>query len=700
MQRNPGTRSDPSAEVDTRDESDFFSVVHRHLQMDDCLNAAVEAILSAFHASAVEILPLDESAAQRLPVVQKGFSSKSGGAATAQKIGSLAHRVTQSRQPVFLATLDSEKGMHSKNAFQAAAGVPILSPDGTGPDAVLGVYWKAPRAFAEREKKMLADAGQQISVALQNIVRYEGAVQKAQRLIAVSRAITVTRQLGTLDRILDDLTKMLVSALGFDASWIGLVLDDNSTIEGQSGFGTGFIGGAASRRFKAKGSDAHPFSDVIKHQKTEFYTKIRSMPEGEARSWLSALGLASAGFVPISSGEKTLGVIGVFCAEGHPFHEEDGRMLSSVADQAAVAIENTRLYERVKRSEEQYRTLFESVGACLAIVDDQGLFRLVNRAFETLSGFSSKDLVGKRAIFDFFAMNDPAVSQADVKMARPPQRWEEAFHDREGGVKQVFVLTAAVPHSKDILVSMVDLTRERELERRLYESEELASLGELSAGIAHEIRNPLIAINTSVSILQDEKTLSHVGKQVLDVVKEETDHLAAIVNDFLRYARPKQLTLEPEDINKLVKDTVRRFREQCGETIVWIERYDETLPAVLLDRHQFQQVITNLLSNSVDAMPEGGRVFVETGINGKRRKVNQVLVAVRDTGIGIPKDIVSKIFQPFYSTKEKGTGMGLAICHRIISQHSGDIFVDSEPGHGATFTVALPVDTLSGHSHP
>jgi signal transduction histidine kinase len=235
-----------------------------------------------------------------------------------------------------------------------------------------------------------------------------------------------------------------------------------------------------------------------------------------------------------------------------------------------------------------------------------------------------------------------------------------------------------------------DMTQQRELERRLFRSEELAAIGELSAGIAHEIRNPLVAITTAVSLLKDESQLSDEGQQLLDIVKEESDHLAAIVEDFLQFARPKKPTFKEEDIRKFLNAVVKKYRDLDENRVKWVERYEDNLPMVSIDRHQIQQVITNLLLNGLDAMQNDGVLTIEARQE-KSAGQDRVRILVSDSGVGISEDEISKIFQPFYSMKEKGTGMGLAICRRIMEEHDGEILVESKIGKGTTFSLLLPV---------
>jgi signal transduction histidine kinase len=194
--------------------------------------------------------------------------------------------------------------------------------------------------------------------------------------------------------------------------------------------------------------------------------------------------------------------------------------------------------------------------------------------------------------------------------------------------------------------------------------------------------------------LRTRTGLSTDGRQILDVVKEETDHLAAIVDDFLKFARPKKPAIQNEDLNRLVRDIVKRNREPGRPGVDWVEEYDPGLTEVPVDRHQLQQVLTNLIQNGIDAMPSGGSLAVRTTRSGEGGD-SCACVSVSDTGTGVPESEREKIFQPFYSTKEKGTGMGLAICRRIIQEHDGEIILRSEVDRGSAFIVRLRLKSKS-----
>ncbi len=668
------------------------SAVNQSLQLEEVLSTAVERLNEVFEdVSGIEVYLLNQEGKNLFLKAPRSLSPDMIGTGILQKGEGLAGCVVEKGKPVFLESLKGDKRIDDEIVKQeklaSYAGVPLLSFGEV--IGVLGIYFKVPHSFSE-EKELFSELGSRIGIAVHNALLYEQASMRARRFVAISRAITVTRQLGTLNEVLQDITKVLVQSLGFDQSWIGLVDEKNKVLQGKVGFGMGMKAREIFSTYSVTASSKNPAVMAIVKQKPMVYQFVEDIEDEDLKKWLKGLKVQSFGYVPILSGENAVGVIGVFYVTDQAFEQEDVKTLISVAEQSSIAIENAQLYERIKTSEERYRTLFEAAGTSLAIFDENHQFRLVNHAFEKLSGYSKNELVGKETFVSFLINSKWTKKAVIAKLKMPPQSWEGQFVDKNGIVKQVHITTANIPDSSEIFVSLIDMTHQRELERRLFRSEGLAAIGELSAGIAHEIRNPLVAITTSVSLLKDEPQLSQEGQQLLDVVKEESDHLAAIVDDFLQFARPKKPSFHEEDINRLLSDVVNRYKNWKGKKIRLVEHYENNIPPISLDKHQIQQVITNLVMNSLDAMDEDGVLTIETQRE-KKMSEDVVHVMVTDSGVGIPEDEITKIFQPFYSTKEKGTGMGLAICRRIINEHGGEISVESRVGKGTTFSVILPV---------
>ncbi len=235
------------------------------------------------------------------------------------------------------------------------------------------------------------------------------------------------------------------------------------------------------------------------------------------------------------------------------------------------------------------------------------------------------------------------------------------------------------------------------LYQQMKERDRLAAIGEMSAGLAHEIRNPLAAIKGAIQYL-DPTTLHGEDREFLEIVVDEVNRLNGVVSQFLDYSRPLKPSLAPVDVNEVLTRTLKLLQSTVPPGIELVAELGEPPQRVLGDAEQLRQVFINLAQNGFQAMPRGGRLTVSTTVvrdelafwrEGARRP-DQVEICFRDTGPGIPEGERERIFVPFYTTKEKGTGLGLAICLRLVKAHQGTLVVRSPPGGGAEFTVALP----------
>lgn len=231
----------------------------------------------------------------------------------------------------------------------------------------------------------------------------------------------------------------------------------------------------------------------------------------------------------------------------------------------------------------------------------------------------------------------------------------------------------------------------------LAEQKRMAALGAMSAGLAHEIRNPLAGVKGAAQLLQADPSIGVDAREMLDIIVGETDRLNTVVSEFLDYARPFELVLAREPLVDIVRRTLALIRMQgLPDGVVLAEDHDGALPELAVDPVRLGQVFLNLVQNGLHAMPAGGTLTVRTRAARDRRGRPGVEVHVVDTGIGIPTDALPQIFVPFFTTKPHGTGLGLAICQRIVRAHGGEVEVASRSGAGTTFVVFLPASGPSG----
>lgn len=236
------------------------------------------------------------------------------------------------------------------------------------------------------------------------------------------------------------------------------------------------------------------------------------------------------------------------------------------------------------------------------------------------------------------------------------------------------------------------LNKTRKLEAEAQMADRLAYVGTLASGLAHEIRNPLNAMNMNVQMLEEE-SLGRIAedgeefKELLSAIKGEINRLERLVNNFLTYARPQKLTMSESDVNSVVNEVARFLKAEIEQKKIVLElNLDPYVPRVEMDKQQIKQALMNILINSKQVLKEGGKIMIST----KMGSEGKTLIEIKDNGPGIPQEMKNKIFDIFFSTRGGGTGLGLPIAQKIVEMHGGRIHLRSEPGQGTHFTIYLP----------
>ena len=229
----------------------------------------------------------------------------------------------------------------------------------------------------------------------------------------------------------------------------------------------------------------------------------------------------------------------------------------------------------------------------------------------------------------------------------------------------------------------------------MLQAEHLATMGELAAGVAHEIRNPLAGIAGAIEIISKGFPKEHPDREILEDLRQEVRRIEKVLNDLLAYARPKAPQFGVADLKETIARTLQLARQQIGnKNVEFSIQVSPQLPNFRMDPEQLQQVLLNLVLNGIQAIPQEGRVSIQArvlGGPGTPNRPDYVEITVTDTGVGIPREQMEKIFRPFYTTKRGGTGLGLSLCRRIISQHGGTLTAESEVGKGSRFNIRFPM---------
>lgn len=236
--------------------------------------------------------------------------------------------------------------------------------------------------------------------------------------------------------------------------------------------------------------------------------------------------------------------------------------------------------------------------------------------------------------------------------------------------------------------SFDQMTRELKLSRdKLVQSEKLAAIGKLSAGIAHEIRNPLTSMKMIIQLLRKKFQQDESAKESLQIILNEIDRLELIISGFLDFARPLELSLKPTNIANVIAEVTSLMQANLKHRkIKLIEKIDENIPEIMLDNNRMKQVLMNIILNSMQAMPEGGTITIQCHYNQYEQRI---YIEISDTGIGMSQNVLDHAFEPFFSAKSNGTGMGLANVKKIIDLHNGDIKIESAEGKGTRVIISL-----------
>jgi two-component system sensor histidine kinase PilS (NtrC family) len=298
-----------------------------------------------------------------------------------------------------------------------------------------------------------------------------------------------------------------------------------------------------------------------------------------------------------------------------------------------------------------------------------------------------------RHISDVLQLPRPLLSALNGDLEVVPSRIEIRYRRPDGRADVEIGLSAAhleTPGGRTgLLFTFQDVTHSRKLERDAAIQSRLAAVGEMAAGIAHEIRNPLASMSGSIQILRHELPLSSEQEQLMDIVLRESERLNATIRSFLAYARPQHFQIARFDVRRALNDAallLRNSAEVCDTHLIEVDVPPQEL-WYEADEGQIKQIVWNLATNGLRAMPEGGRLRLVGALDASS---DGVVMTVQDEGVGIPAEELDSLFQPFQGRFATGSGLGLAIVNRIVSDYNGEIQVRSQVGQGTTVSVRLP----------
>ncbi|MGB9640670.1 MAG: ATP-binding protein [Anaerolineales bacterium] len=415
---------------------------------------------------------------------------------------------------------------------------------------------------------------------------------------------------------------------------------------------------------------------------------------------------------PLFYEDQLLGVIAIMNRIRGKFTLEDQNFLTDIANVFAKNLYQQNQLQQLKidnatlevnqwqllRSRNILRALFDSIPMSMYIVDKKFHLIAVNMNRANRINTAPSELVGRRCYEALYHNTDicPDCKVIDSlyggkNTTRSKRQWQEDDQPLEWEINTFPIYDDANLVTQAIVLEQ-DVTEKRRLEASLAQSEKLAAVGQLAAGLAHEINNPLTAIIANTQLLQRELQADADIMEMIDLIARAGQRAAQVVRNLLDMARKEEYIFEPVDLDQTLQKAFALVQhELVARSIQLSYEPAEGLPKILASKDHLQGVWVNLLTNAIDSFEEGDHREIHVA---STLQNNEVRVIFMDNGKGIPSEKLNRIFEPFYTTKApgRGTGLGLSLCHRIIKQHGGSIHVDSEVGVGTIFTVALPID--------
>ncbi len=373
---------------------------------------------------------------------------------------------------------------------------------------------------------------------------------------------------------------------------------------------------------------------------------------------------------------------------GEPYYHEDVLLLSEISTQVKIGLINARHYKEISNIKHYQERILSEMGNGLIAVSDKGYITVCNSEAEKLLGMSNQDVVGTELLRtfgkDLYQLYEQTLSK-DNNLSQ-----HEICIEKKGKTKVISCNTTLIQTPdrsfNEVIIVLNNITRIKELESERLKSQRLISLGEVAAGIAHEIKNPLVSIKTFADLLPEKYEDDDFRNKFSNVVSQEITRINDLVGELLNFVKEPVLNYEQVYIESLIEEVLSLLSFQMDEQLIVVKIELPVLrEPVLVDRSLLKQALLNICLNSVQAMPNGGKLIV-----GARYSDSSLIIKIEDTGPGIADSIREKIFDPFVTNKADGVGLGLSICHKIISAHGGRIILKSDESTGSRFEIVLP----------
>ncbi|NLN76519.1 MAG: GAF domain-containing protein [Armatimonadetes bacterium] len=571
--------------------------------------------------------------------------------------------------------------------------VPLIAED--TPIGALALVRRHTESFLPGELQLISIVASHAATVLKNAIAYEHKMQqKVLELTALYEFSKRISSAGNLTQALDSILAMVADLVDYDESYIYAVDYESNTASVRASL---FRGKTES----APGEEPLDGSSIISWAINERKAIVSPDITHDARfDSLKAKDkpVRSLMSIPLIVQDEVVGVLNVCSYSPNIYTEDNVRVLSIISSQGAAIYKEL---EALAALTSYTDNILSSIAAGVVTLDYDGVLLTWNIAAEKIVGIRASRIEGMHYEK---VLSRLKITEADKALLRQAigsvsstgntyQGYKLAFHPEKRGEMHINLSISQLLNNAGEQLGLVlifeDITREIKMENEFRRMGELAAIGQLAASIAHELRNPLSSIKGAAQYLSNEYENEEAIVEFLGIIIDEVNGLNKLTTEFLDYGRPLQLELKPISLNTIVEKTLQLMSMNIASNNVTIQdKLDLSIPDIQADEGQLEQVLRNIIINSLQAMPDGGALTVETG----RSPDGGAYVSVTDTGSGIAPDKLERIFVPFFTTKTKGTGLGLSVVNKIVENHGGVIEVASELEKGSTFTIVLPHD--------
>ena len=570
--------------------------------------------------------------------------------------------------------------------------VPLVAED--TPIGALALNRGRATDFLAGELKLVSIVASHAATVLKNAMVYEQKMR--QRVLELTALYEFSKKIssaGNLEQALDSILAIVADLVDFDESFIYTIDHETETAS------------AKAYRFRGK-------FEAIPNVETLSGGSVTSWAIRERKAIVSPdIGrdprfddfgtgdrpVRSLMAIPLIVQDEVVGVLNVCSYNPNLYTEDNVRVLSIIASQGAAIYKEL---EALTALTSYTDNILSSIAAGVVTLDSDGIVLTWNAAAERIVRLRANRVEGlhydqvlarlkiaendkeslRRAVQ---SVSRTGVTYQGYKLVFQPEKRDEVYMNLS-----ISQLLNSAGEQLGLVLIFEDVTREIKMENEFRRMGELAAIGQLAASIAHELRNPLSSIKGAAQFLQKEYEDHSAIVEFLGIIIDEVNGLNKLTTEFLDFARPMQLELKPTSVNTVIDKTLQLMSVHITDNNVVVrENLDESVPEVQADEDQLQQVLRNIIINALQAMPSGGVLTLETG----RTPLGGAYMSITDTGSGIPRDKLDRIFLPFVTTKTKGTGLGLSVVQKIVENHGGRIEVSSEVDKGSTFTMLLPL---------